>query len=135
MSNDLHGSNGQSYDAKAFESLSEAAFLADSMGLQKDADQIFDALHGMKSSSPYPVIGKAFGMIRAGNFADASKLLKESALPLDENNNDVKSFLALSLQLEGKMGERDEVCKSMKDPSPAVASFVENLKKGNQRVA
>lgn len=115
------------YDARAFETLSEVAFLADTMGLHSDSENIFAALQGMKKSSPYPILGRAFTLIRMGNFSEASALLKNSSLPLDRNNNDVKSFLALCLHLEGKMKERDEVIKSIKNPSSEVANLIKNL--------
>ena len=82
--------------------LTEVGMLAAANGDTARADRIFLFLRKQRPNRAFPLLGLAVALLNAGRAQEAAKLLQETVLSDPQENDIVRAWCGLALQLEGR---------------------------------
>jgi len=103
--------------------LVEIGFLAAGRGLLSQAEAIFTAVLLLRPDKAVGYVGMAMALLNAGRAADAIICLQEARLPTGEEDDLVRAFQGLALQLDRRAFESVGLLRALAyQPLPAAGA-------------
>lgn len=96
-------------DDKLLKLLADIGFMASGVGLPKNAFAIFVGIEKARPDSAVPSIGFAMEFMNRKRHQEAIDILHKEGLARDPENATVKAFIGMSLMLEGRSKESEEM--------------------------
>ncbi|MDB5839907.1 MAG: hypothetical protein JWQ23_1859 [Herminiimonas sp.] len=93
--------------------LAEIGFMACGAGHAKAAKSLFEGLRVLRPDHAFPYIGLALARLGAGANDEAVRILRDEGLAANPENNEIKVFLGLALNMARRPSESARVLQEV----------------------